>query len=172
MTNWPGSGKTAGLIRMVFAYTCDGVLSEVGEGPPMNLILTKNEIGRLEEIISDQLLDAGAEHVVLIDISGNLIMQCGSLEMEDIFSLAAVSAAHFAATAEIAKLIGEKDFALMYHKGGKRNVHFSRLAEDFLILTLFNDNVSLGLIRLKLGSAISAMRAIIGEPEVNSPWPS
>ena len=66
--------------------------------------------------------------------------------MEDIFSLAAVSAAHFAATAEIAKLIGEKDFALMYHKGGKRNVHFSRLADDYLIFALFNDNVSLGLI--------------------------
>jgi predicted regulator of Ras-like GTPase activity (Roadblock/LC7/MglB family) len=136
----------------------------------MNLVLTKNEIGKLEEIISDQILDAGAEHVVVIDLSGNLIMQCGSLEMEDIFSLAAVSAAHFAATAEIAKLIGEKDFALMYHKGGQRNVHFSRMAKDYLIITLFNDNVSLGLIRLKLGNAISAMRAIIGGPEVTNLW--
>jgi predicted regulator of Ras-like GTPase activity (Roadblock/LC7/MglB family) len=136
----------------------------------MSLILTKNELGKLEEIISDQLIDAGAEHVVVVDLSGNLIMQCGSLEMEDIFSLAAVSAAHFAATAEIARLIGEKDFALMYHKGGKRNVHFSRMAKDYLIITLFNDNVSLGLIRLKLGSAINAMRAIIGGPEVKSLW--
>ena len=86
--------------------------------------------------------------------------------------MAAVSAAHFAATAEIAKLIGEKDFALMFHKGGKRNVHFSRLSRDYLIITLFNDNVSLGLIRLKLGSAISAMCAIFGEPEVKNSWPS
>ena len=138
----------------------------------MTLILTKNEIGKLEEIISDQLLDAGAEHVVVIDLSGNLIMQCGSLEMDDIFSLAAVSAAHFAATAEIAKLIGEKDFALMYHKGGKRNVHFSRLAKDYLIITLFNDNVSLGLIRLKLVGAINAMGVILGCPEGKSSWHS
>lgn len=138
----------------------------------MNLILTKNDIGKLEEIISDQLLDAGAEHVVVVDLSGNLIIQCGSLEMDDIFSLAAVSAAHFAATAEIARLIGEKDFTLMYHKGGKRNVHFSRLADDYLIITMFNDNVSLGLIRLKLGNAISAMSAVVGEPEGKSPWPS
>ena len=56
----------------------------------MNLILTKNDIGKLEEIISDQLLDSGAEHVVLADLSGNLIMECGSLEMEDVFSLAAL----------------------------------------------------------------------------------
>jgi predicted regulator of Ras-like GTPase activity (Roadblock/LC7/MglB family) len=138
----------------------------------MNLILTKNDIGKLEEIISDQLLDSGAEHVVLADLSGNLIMECGSLEMEDVFSLAAVSAANFAATSEIARLIGEQDFALMYHKGGKRNVHFSRLAKDYLIITLFNDNVSLGLIRLKLGSAINEMRAIFGEHQGKSPWRS
>ncbi|MGA2939154.1 MAG: roadblock/LC7 domain-containing protein [Syntrophobacteraceae bacterium] len=138
----------------------------------MNLILTKNDIGKLEEIISDQLLDSGAEHVVLADLSGNLIMECGSLEMEDVFSLAAVSAANFAATSEIARLIGEQDFALMYHKGGKRNVHFSRLAKDYLIITLFNDNVSLGLIRLKLGSAINEMRAIFGGDQGKSPWRS
>jgi len=138
----------------------------------MNLILTKKDIGKLEEIISDQLLDSGAEHVVLADLSGNLIMECGSLEMEDVFSLAAVSAANFAATAEIARLIGEQDFALLYHKGGKRNVHFSRLANDYLIITLFNDNVSLGLIRLKLGSAINEMGQIFGELEGKSPWRS
>ena len=158
---------------MVFAHLPEMAHFPVlGERPPMNLILTKHDIGQLEEIITDQLLDAGAEHVVVVDLAGNLILQCGSLEMEDIFSLAAVSAAHFAATAEIAKLIGEKDFALMYHKGGQRNVHFSRLAKDYLIITLFNDNVSLGLIRLKLGSAINEMRVIFGEHEGKSPWRS
>src|SRR5208337_5039109 len=104
------------------------------------------------------------------DLSGNLIIQCGALEIEDAFSLAAVSAANFAATAEIARLIGEQDFALMYHKGGNHNVHFSRVAKDYLIITLFNDNVSLGLIRLKLGSAINEMGQIFGELEGKSPW--
>jgi predicted regulator of Ras-like GTPase activity (Roadblock/LC7/MglB family) len=131
----------------------------------MSLILTRNEIGTLEAIISEKLLDSGAEHVILADLAGNLIVQCGSVEMDDIFSLAAVSAANFAATAEIARLIGEEDFTLMFHKGDKRNVHFSRLAKDYLIITLFNDNVSLGLIRLKLGSAIREMCAIFGGSE-------
>ncbi len=131
----------------------------------MSLILTRNEIGTLEEIISEKLLDSGAEHVILADLAGNLIVQCGTVEMDDIFSLAAVSAANFAATAEIARLIGEDDFTLMFHKGDKRNVHFSRLAKDYIVITLFNDNVSLGLIRLKLGSAIREMCAIFGGSE-------
>ena len=131
----------------------------------MSLILTKNEIRKLEKIISERLLDSGAEHVIVVDLSGNLLMQCGSLEMNDIFSLAALSAANFAATAEIAKLIGEEDFTLLFHKGDKRNIHFSRLGKDYLIVTLFNDNVSLCLIRLKLGSAIQQMSTIIESAE-------
>jgi predicted regulator of Ras-like GTPase activity (Roadblock/LC7/MglB family) len=134
----------------------------------MSLILTKNEIRKLERIISERLLDSGAEHVIVVDLSGNLLMQCGSLEMNDIFSLAALSAANFAATAEIAKLIGEEDFTLLFHKGDKRNIHFSRLGKDYLIVTLFNDNVSLGLIRLKLGSAVQQMSTVFeGAEEIN-----
>jgi predicted regulator of Ras-like GTPase activity (Roadblock/LC7/MglB family) len=134
----------------------------------MSLILTKNEIRKLERIISERLLDSGAEHVIVVDLSGNLLMQCGSLEMDDIFSLAALSAANFAATAEIAKLIGEEDFTLLFHKGDKRNIHFSRLGKDYLIVTLFNDNVSLGLIRLKLGSAVQQMSTVFdGAEEIN-----
>jgi predicted regulator of Ras-like GTPase activity (Roadblock/LC7/MglB family) len=131
----------------------------------MSLILTKNEIRKLERIISERLLDSGAEHVLVVDLSGNLLMQCGCLEMNDIFSLAALSAANFAATAEIAKLIGENDFTLLFHKGDKRNIHFSRLGSDYLIITLFNDNVSLGLIRLKLGSAVQQMSTVFESAE-------
>ncbi len=138
----------------------------------MSLILTRTEIEKLEQIISEQLLSSGAEHVVVTDLSGNLIMERGTVEMEDIFSLAAVSAANFAATAEIARLIGEEDFALLYHKGGKRNVHFSRLAKDYLIITLFSDNVSLGLIRLRIGNAINEMTAIFAQHKGAVPWRS
>ncbi len=137
----------------------------------MSLILTKSELGILGEIIADELLDSGAELVVVADLSGNLILQCGSLVMEDIFSLAALSAANFAATAQIAKLIGEEDFTLMFHKGGKRNIHFSRLGSEYLIITLFNDNVSLGLIRLKLVGAIKQMGAVFREAEGVTSWP-
>lgn len=131
----------------------------------MSLILTKNDIRNLEGIISEKLLDSGAEHVIVVDLSGNLLMHSGSLEMSNIFSLAALSAANFAATAQIAKLIGEEDFTLLFHKGDKRNIHFSRLGQDYLIITLFNDNVSLGLIRLKLGSAIHQMSAVFESAE-------
>ena len=80
--------------------------------------------------------------------------------MEDTLSLAVLSAANFAATVEIARLIGEEDFTLLFHKGDKRNIHFSRLGDEYIIITLFNEGVSLGLIRLRLNKAIERMISI------------
>ena len=137
----------------------------------MSLILTSNEIGKLESIVQNQLLAAGAEHVIIVDICGNLIVERGSMHMDDIFSLAAVSAANFAATAEIARLIGEEDFTLMFHKGDTRNIHFSRLGKDFIIITLFNDNISLGLIRLNLAKVLNQLEPILNGAEGRHRWP-
>jgi predicted regulator of Ras-like GTPase activity (Roadblock/LC7/MglB family) len=131
----------------------------------MDLILTKDKVSRLEEIINDEILDSGADFVMIVDLSGNMILQKGTLEMDDSFSLAALSAANFAATAQIAKLIGEEDFSLLFHKGDKKNIHFSRLGKEFIILTLFDENVSLGLIRLKLNSAVLQLSRIFDDSE-------
>ena len=131
----------------------------------MDLILTRNDIGKLEEIISEEILDAGADYVMIADLSGNLILQKGSIETLDSFSLAALSAANFAATAQIAKLVGEEDFSLLFHKGDKRNIHFSRLGKNYIILTLFDDHISLGLIRLKLNSAVEQLSKIFEDSE-------
>lgn len=138
----------------------------------MSMILTRNDISRLENIVDAELLVAGADHVIIVDMSGNLILDRGKSQMDDIFSLAALSAANFAATAEIAKLIGEEDFTLLFHKGDKRNIHFSRLSRDHIIITLFDESVSLGLIRLRLNNVVDRLSAIFDGAEGKNQWPS
>ena len=67
--------------------------------------------------------------------------------MEDVLPLAALSAANFGATEKMAQLIGEKDFTLLFHKGTRLNIHFSRISKDFILVTLFGNDVAIGLIR-------------------------
>ncbi len=137
----------------------------------MSLILTGTDIGRIEEVIGREILDAGADHVIVVDMSGNLILERGTLQMGDILALAALSAANFAATAQIARLIGEEDFTLLFHKGDKRNIHFSRFGSEYIIITLFNEIVSLGLIRLKLNKALELLASIFDNLEGKRRWP-
>jgi len=138
----------------------------------MSLILTKNEVHKIEEVIEVELLQGGADHVIMIDMSGNLLLERGSLRVDDIMSLAVLSAANFAATAQIAKLIGEEDFSLLFHKGDKRNIHFSRLGKGHLMITLFNDNISLGLIRLKSNNVAQKLMPLLDGLEGKERWRS
>ncbi len=127
----------------------------------MNVILTKNDSTEIARILQRELLDSGVDHVMVVDLAGNLVLERGSLKMDDVIALAVLSAANFATTAEIARLLGEKDFTLLFHKGDKRNMHFSRLGNDYLIIALFDDRVSLGLIRLKCNNAAERITAVL-----------
>jgi len=71
-----------------------------------------------------------------------------------------LTAANFEATAEIAKILGEEEFALLFHKGRNENVYFSAIGEHVIMVTLFDDNTSLGLIRFQINKVIDELLGI------------
>ena len=79
----------------------------------------------------------------------------------DVVALAALSAANFGATSEIAKLIGEDDFALLFHKGKKENIHFNKITTEFLLITIFGNDISLGFLRLKVSESVEQLKVIL-----------
>jgi predicted regulator of Ras-like GTPase activity (Roadblock/LC7/MglB family) len=128
----------------------------------MDLVLSKEAINSIIAILDEDLLRAGADCVLLVDRSGNLIVNRGDPANLDVVALAALSAANFGATAEIAKLIGEDDFALLFHKGKNENIHFTKVGGGFILITLFGRDVSLGVIRLKTAKVTEDLLPILG----------
>jgi predicted regulator of Ras-like GTPase activity (Roadblock/LC7/MglB family) len=127
----------------------------------MDLVLSGDQIAGLEQIMEEELLKRGARHAFLVDFSGNLITEGGELLMEDLLPLAALTAANFGATERMAGLIGEKDFTLLFHKGNKSHIHFSRVEENFILVTVFGNDVPLGMIRLGSGRAREQMSSLL-----------
>ncbi len=127
----------------------------------MDLVLSRDSIARLEQILEKELLKSGVRHAFVVDASGNLITERGELAMEDLLPLAALSAANFGATERMAALIGEEDFTLLFHKGKTCNIHFCRMNENFILVTLFGNDVPIGLIRLGSGRAVEQMVPIL-----------
>lgn len=127
----------------------------------MDLILTEEKQTRINELIDRELIKNGVEHVFLVDMAGTLIVEKGNYPLEDVLPLAALSAANFGATAEIARLVGEEDFTLLFHKGEKYNLHFSKIGDQFILVVLFGKNVSLGLIRYKINRISDEMLSIL-----------
>jgi predicted regulator of Ras-like GTPase activity (Roadblock/LC7/MglB family) len=124
--------------------------------------LGQKQFDRIEAIIKAELIDNGVRCVCLIDMAGNIIAHLDNGEKQhDIYSLAALAAGNFGAVDAMAKIIGESEFSLLFHKGKKENIHFSRISSDFLLLSIFGSEISLGFLRLKVGDAVDHLKGIL-----------
>jgi predicted regulator of Ras-like GTPase activity (Roadblock/LC7/MglB family) len=127
----------------------------------MNIVITDKDMKKINFCLNKMLSSSMAHSVLLIDRSGQLIAHHGNTPDLDISSLSALTAANFGATAEIARILGEEEFTLLFHKGKNENVYFSAVGEHVIMVTLFNDKTSLGLIRLQIDKIIDELSTIL-----------
>jgi len=128
----------------------------------MNIVITKEDLEKINFCLTKMISSSLAHSVLLIDRSGQLIAHHGNTPEEmDVLALSALTAANFGATAEIARMLGEEEFSLLFHKGKNENVYFSAIGEDVIMVTLFDDQTSLGLIRLQINKIIDELSKIL-----------
>ncbi len=128
-----------------------------------DLVLTAPVLEEARQQIENALIKAGVHTVLLIDDAGNVVANCGQdARRFDTTALAALAAANFGATSEIARLIGEDDFSLLFHKGKKDSIHFARVGPRLILVTIFGDEVALGLVRLRVSQLTKAIEKIFG----------
>jgi len=53
----------------------------------------------------------------------------------------------------MAKLLGEKDFSILFHEGEKDNIHISIVEQRVILVVIFDERSSLGLVRLRVKKA-------------------
>jgi predicted regulator of Ras-like GTPase activity (Roadblock/LC7/MglB family) len=127
----------------------------------MNIVITDKDMKKINYYLNKMVSSSMAHSVLLIDRSGQLIAHHGNTPEFDILSLSALTAANFGATAEIARILGEEEFTLLFHKGRNENVYFSAVGEHVIMVTLFDDSTSLGLIRLQINKIIDELSTIL-----------
>ncbi len=127
----------------------------------MNVVITRKDLEKIDHCLNKMVSSSLANFVLLIDRSGQLIAHQGRTPDVDILALAALTAANFGATAEIARLLGEEEFTLLFHKGRTENVYFSAVGDHTIMVTLFDDKTSLGLIRLKINQIIDELSTLV-----------
>jgi len=124
--------------------------------------LDKEQFESIENILNEELIPLGVHCVLLIDLAGNILVSINNSKVEhDVYALAALAAGNFGAVNAMAKIIGEKDFSLLFHKGETESIHFSKVVDDLLLITIFGKDVSLGFLRLKVSQAISKIKDLI-----------
>ncbi|GAB4328408.1 MAG: roadblock/LC7 domain-containing protein [Calditrichia bacterium] len=125
------------------------------------VILTAQQFDEITKILSELAVKTKAFTILLADISGQLITQRGNTDDINTAILSALAASDFAATAEMAKLVGEDaKFKLLFHEGEKRNVYLSNIGDNFFLVVVFDVSVTLGLVRIYTKKAIQSLQKV------------
>jgi predicted regulator of Ras-like GTPase activity (Roadblock/LC7/MglB family) len=107
--------------------------------------------------------DANAKAVLLIGRDGQAIAEAGDVDELDVTSLSSLTAGNVAATGGISKILREKDFTSQFHEGEKIHVHITLVGGKAILVVLFDERSSLGLVRLRVKKSSDEMSRLFDQ---------
>lgn len=138
-----------------------------------DLVIYEEDIIRIEALMGRTLKGAEAKCALLVDKDGHLITKQGFTHSLDTTALSALLAGSFASTKEIARLVGENEFSVLFHQGKKDHIHMSLIGERAIMAIIFDDRTTIGMVRLyskeiaqELTKIINKVASAEGRPDV------
>jgi len=141
------------------------------------MVMYEEEFNQIQAIVSRLVKEANARVVFIIDKNGQLIAAAGDTEQLDTTSLASLTAGNIAATGGMAKLLRENEFTTQFHEGEKQNIHIQLVGNRVILVVIFDNKTSLGLVRLRvkksseeLNSIFEALLRKVSDPNRETPF--
>ncbi len=125
------------------------------------MVMYEEEAAQIQAVCERLARDSNAKAVLCIDKNGQTFAQAGETDHLDVTSLSSLTAGNVAATGGIAKLLAEREFAGQFHEGEKTNIHISIVAQRVILVVLFDERSSLGLVRLRVRKASEELTRIL-----------
>ena len=123
---------------------------------------------RIQAVIDRLVSDSNSRSIYIVDKTGQLISQAGQTDGIDGTSLASLAAGCVAATGGLAQLFGEEEFPSHFHQGRRENLHISLVGQRIILMVVFDESSSLGLVRLRVKKASSQLSRILEEAQKRS----
>ncbi len=117
------------------------------------LVMHEEDFTRIQAVIQRLTKDANAKGIYVVDKAGQLIGEAGELQGIDSTSLASLTAGCIAATGGLAKIVGEEEFPIHFHQGQRDNLHITLVGDRMILVVVFDERSSLGLVRLRVKKA-------------------
>ena len=132
------------------------------------LVLLDEDYQRIYAVCERLGRDANSKAVYVVDKNGQLVCESGEIENIDSTSLASLAAGCIAATGGLAKIVGEEEFPTHFHQGTRDNLHITLVGDRMILMVIFDERSSLGLVRLRVKKAGAEMARILEEVKKKS----
>lgn len=124
------------------------------------LVMYEEEFKLIDAELMKLQQQANAKLTFLVDKNGQLIASVGESRDVDTTSLASLTAGNIAATGGMAQLLGQREFSVLFHEGEKDNIHISLIGDRVILVVIFDQRSSLGLVRLRVKKSAEALNQI------------
>ncbi|HEX6536403.1 MAG TPA: roadblock/LC7 domain-containing protein [Gemmatimonadaceae bacterium] len=124
---------------------------------------TEDDYGAILKALQTFLHDSNSRSALLVDRSGQLVATVGEPPQFDPTAFATLTAADFSANDQLARLIGETEFSSLFHQGEQESMYLVDIARRVILVILFDNRTTLGLVRLKVKHTVEELNRLFGE---------
>jgi len=124
-------------------------------------VLYDEQIDRINAALLRLIKKAEAKCALLVDKDGHLITRQGFTQSLDTTALSALLAGSFASTREIARLVGEPEFSVLFHQGKRDHIHISLVGDRSILAIVFDDRTTIGMVRLYAKETADRLKELI-----------
>lgn len=124
------------------------------------LVFYKDDVASIDAILDAFLKQSAAKCALLVDKDGHMVTVRGQAKKIDLDTISALVAGSFAATREMAKILGEEEFTALFHQGKSDNIQLSLVGDRALLTAIFDETTTIGMVRLYAAEAAKRLAAI------------
>jgi predicted regulator of Ras-like GTPase activity (Roadblock/LC7/MglB family) len=128
------------------------------------LIFYEDDVERINKALENYQNLSKSRCNMLIDVEGHPVTQVGSTEGINLETIAALVAASFAATKEVAKILGESEFSSLTHQGKHESIQLSIVGDRTILATIFDsEETTIGMVMFYTKELVEKLNSIFGE---------
>jgi len=125
--------------------------------------LSESDYRRISEHLTELLRESDARCAMVVDRTGQLLATVGEAPSFDPTVFASLTAADFSANDQLAKMIGEPEFASLFHQGQKESMYLADVGRRLILVVLFDQRTTVGLVRLRVKRTVQDLSQLINE---------
>lgn len=120
----------------------------------------EEDASKISVLLGVLLKDAGARTALLVDRTGQMLATVGEEPRFDPVAFASLTAADFSANDQLARMLGENEFGALFHQGEKDSLYLADVARRVILVVLFDNRTTLGLVKLRVRNVVEELSAI------------
>ena len=127
----------------------------------INILLEDKQVGSIREVLVDLCLSTHAIFSMLIDAAGRVVATGGETGEYELEAIAALSAGDLATSRQLAGMLSEPEFSLLFQHEKQKNLFMTAIESDAILIVVFDVDTTFGALRLRIRRSISQLQSIL-----------